>query len=207
LNRAVIRVVVAVVGAAVAGCVLSAPLTPIQDPTKRLEFPGFSILPPRGPEWMLGGESALPGAERGIVYRAVFFRTPGDAGPTGGGAPRILALVMVRDLGAVRFRSPAEFVDSMKTLGARARQRYKLLSSGSSLVSRPDATCATYGYEAEDSGALVSVQGLRCLHPEWPSYAIELSCSRRSPAGEPLPDVSVEVVPFLGSLVFTPERP
>lgn len=194
------------IAGAVAGCVLSSSLVPIEDPTKRLQFPGFSILPPRGPQWMMGSASMLPDDEKGVVYRAVFFRTPASSDrAAGGGAPKIWALARV--LGDVRFRSPGEFVESMKTLGARTRQRHRVLASRASLVPRADATCAAYDYEVEDAGVVIAVRGVRCLHPQWPSYAIDLSYVQRLPAGAPSVVADAEVAPFLGGLAFTPDRP
>ena len=194
--------------AATAACLSSAPLSPIEDPTKRLEFAGFSILPPRGPQWLAGSVSTLPTLENRVVYRAVFFRTPADAdSPAGRDSPRIVALVMVRDLGEVRFRSPSDFVESMKTLGARTRQRHRVLTSRASLVLRPDATCAAYDYEVEDAGVILMVRGIRCLHPQWPSYVIDLSYNQRYPAGREPIVLDAEVEPFLGSLAFTPDHP
>ncbi|MGH7356665.1 MAG: hypothetical protein ACRELS_19080 [Candidatus Rokuibacteriota bacterium] len=194
--------------AATAACLSSAPLSPIEDPTKRLEFAGFSILPPRGPLWLSGSVATLPDVENRVVYRAVFFRTPADVDPTAGrDSPRIVALVMVRDLGDAKFRSSSDFVASMKTLGARTRQRHRLLASRASLVERADATCAVYDYAAEDSGVILMVQGIRCLHPQWPSYAIDVSYSQRYPAGRQPIALDAEVEPFLGSLAFTPDHP
>ena len=214
LENGIRSAVVALIGALTTACVSSATLSPIEDPTKRLEFAGFSILPPRGPQWLSGSVETLPNVENRVVYRAVFFRLPADADAradagarAGAGSPRIVALVLVRDLGEVRFRSPSEFVESMKTLGARSRQRHRVLTSRASLVSRADATCAAYGYEVEDAGIILMVQGIRCLHPQWPNYAIDLSYNQRYPAGGAPIALDAEVEPFLGSLVFTPNRP
>ena len=188
------------------GCA-SVSLEPIADPTKRIEFAGFSILPPQGPQWARGSAETLPSTESGVVYRAVFFRTPAETDRTSGTSPRVLAVVMVRDLGETRFRSPADFVNSMRTLGARTRQRYKILGSGASLVERADATCAAYDYEAEDAGVVLTVRGVRCLHPQWPNYAVDVSYNQRHPAGQPPIAMDAEVDPFLRSLEFTPDRP
>ncbi len=35
----------------VAGCATSPPLMPITDPDKRIQFNGFSVLPPKGEGW------------------------------------------------------------------------------------------------------------------------------------------------------------
>jgi hypothetical protein len=196
------------VGALTAACVSASPLRAIEDPTRRLEFPGFSILPPRGLQWLAGSVEVLPSVESRVVYRAVFFRTPADGESRAGApSPRIVALVMVRDLGEVRFRSPGDFIESVKGLGARTRQRYRLLASEASHVPRADATCAAYGYEAEDGGAVLTVQGVRCLHPRWPSYAIDLACSQRYPPGGQRIVLDAELRPFLESVAFTPDRP
>jgi hypothetical protein len=196
------------VGALTAACVSASPLRAIEDPTRRLEFPGFSILPPRGPQWLAGSVEVLPSVESRVVYRAVFFRTPaGGESRAGASAPRIVALVMVRDLGEVRFRGPAEFVESMKTPGARTRQRHRIVGSQATLLARVDATCAAYGYAAEDAGVVVLVRGVRCLHPHWPGYAIDLAYNQRYPAGQTPLELDVEVGPFLGSLAFTSARP
>lgn len=186
----------------------SASLSPIEDPTQRIEFAGFSILPPRGPQWRSGSVETLPGVENRVVYRALFFRMPTGADPAAGaGSARIVAVVMVRDLGEVRFKSPSEFVESMKTLGARTRQRHRVLASRASLLPRADATCAAYDYEAEDAGVILMVRGVRCLHPQWPNHAIDLSYNQRYPAGREPIALDAEMQPFLGSLTFTADRP
>jgi YVTN family beta-propeller protein len=56
---------------------------------------------------------------------------------------------------------------------------------------------------------LVATHGIRCLHPQWPAYAIDMGFSRRHREGErpspTVPDAEIERV--FSSLAFTRDRP
>lgn len=75
--------------------------------------------------------------------------------------------------------------------------------------------CVRYGHVQEARAAperpgvtlATATRAIRCLHPRWPRYAVDLSHSQRLPAGARPVAVEAEVEPFLRSLRFSTDRP
>ncbi len=60
-----------VFGVLVLGCAAQAPRGPIINPAERLEFDGFSVLPPQGKSWYLGKSLGY-----GVVFTKRLFDKP-----------------------------------------------------------------------------------------------------------------------------------
>lgn len=183
--------------------------TPVTAPTQRLEFPGFSILPPRGDNWFIAPSMSLA---PNVTYVAAFAKQTRERTYT------IRAAVLTVDMKDERFGSPTEFLrvveraieEEMKT-----SPRHRLLASRVSLESSLGSNCVVYDQTVEDSGVpqfpgsifILTMHGFRCAHPHWPRYVIDVGYSQRVPRGDQTLSVEAEVEPFLKSLMFTPSRP
>ena len=54
---------------------------------------------------------------------------------------------------------------------------------------------------------IVTTRAVRCLHPQWPAYAVDVGYAQLHPAGPPPVAADLELEPFLTSLQFSSDRP
>ena len=54
---------------------------------------------------------------------------------------------------------------------------------------------------------IVTTRAVRCLHPQWPAYAVDVGYAQLRPAGPPPVAADLELEPFLTSLQFSSDRP
>lgn len=79
----------------------------------------------------------------------------------------------------------------------------------------PAPLCMRHETVVEDSqvprfpGAVfvLAARGLRCVHPHWPRYLVDVSYSQRMHRGQPFVALEPEGEPFVRSLRFTTDRP
>ncbi|MGI0015029.1 MAG: hypothetical protein ACREBU_16545, partial [Nitrososphaera sp.] len=54
---------------------------------------------------------------------------------------------------------------------------------------------------------VLAARGLRCVHPRWPRYLVDVSYSQRAHRGQPFAPLEPEGEPFVRSLRFTADGP
>ncbi len=186
-----------------AGCATaSEDLVSVTGPDQRLQFSGFSVLPPRGEGWY-----ATSAATPDEVWQTVASFVREAPGQQPGGA--IWASVAVANLD-VAFQSPEQLMRSIIARRQAELQggRFRLLQFRSG--PGPAAGCQRYDAEVEDRGVpgfpntvfLLSLHHAICLHPQAPTLAVNLSYSERRPRNQEASPLRTEGEPFLASLQF-----
>jgi YVTN family beta-propeller protein len=188
----------------------------IADPTQRVQFRGFSLLPPNGPGWL--EIPPLPTQPGSAYLVASFGKEPEH--PRAENIHTVAATVETWDMGSKTFDSPAAFLRFEETRAAEAvnmkvSPRHRLLAAKSALDNSLGPSCIRYDYTVEDTGVpwapgspfILEMHGYRCLHPKWPRYVIDVGWSQRYLPGEQPFNIEAEVAPFLKSLSFTDDRP
>ena len=207
-----------------AACAATTPaLTPVHDPTQRLDLPGLSILPPRGDNWFRASLPPVP-EELETVSLIWFVKKLQDAPPARPEDVRIVfTAVTARDLRGRRFGTPAQFLqfikDDEKLMGERITRRSRLLAHEAAIDGSLGAVCVRYHRLTEFTGeamqwrfreALFNTvsRGFFCLHPDRArSLMIDVRYDQTYLKGqEPLP-LDLEVEPFLKGPVFTATWP
>lgn len=194
------------VGLGVVGCAGQPEfILPVTDPTQRLEFEKFSILPPQGKQWFVTPPSLLRKQQgRNIIAQFFKLTTPPSKTHT------VLATVMAR-------RVPI----SAGSRGERVRQFAQVYSEGTSrerplsVNIYPDKTlapdCVRYDVTYEDHGVpgysgsifILENHGFVCFHPDLPDAVIDIQYSQRRLQEEAPPSLESEGEPFVKSLLFT----
>jgi len=211
-------------GLIAAGCADTDPaLTPIRDPTQRLDVPGLSILPPQGDNWFRASFPPPP-EELETVSLIWFVKKLQDAPPARPEDARIVfAAVTARDLKGQRFDTPAQFLQFIKgeekLTGEMVTRRSRLLGHEVVVDESLGATCVRYLRVTEFTGEsmqwrfrdalfITASRGFFCLHPDRTrSMTIDVRYDQTYLKGqEPLP-LDAEVEPFLKSPMFTATWP
>lgn len=173
-------------------------LTPVTNLTQRLEFHGFSILPPQGYSWVFTKKDSQ-GAKFGRILREI----PSERGHT------FIAWAITKDVNEAEIADQAklrEFVERILKPG----RRFKLVNSRVILAG---SDCVRYNTAVEerenplfpDKVLILTTRGVWCLHPD-SRHLIHAGFSERYIKGEhqPLSMVSYlpnqEVEQFLKSL-------
>ena len=190
---------------AVGGAATAPSLTPISDPTRRLEFEGFSILPPKGGGWVR--VEPPPQTDPKGTVKAYFIKrlTEGVTSPSE--LHRLTAVVRTLDVGDVKIENPTDFLDSI----ARGFLGKSFLDK---CLGRD---CVRYQSTTEDRNPqfpgflfVISKQGFVVLHPASPTLVINVEYRQYYARGvQPLSAeaLETEVEPFQKSLEFTAARP
>jgi hypothetical protein len=204
------------------GCATPAPprdprVRPVENLAERLVFQGFSVLPPQGQGWLIipAGDEDPPRA-RTVVSLGKPLRERRTTRPeelhTGG------ARVLVLDVQDTRFDSPEayrRFVEDEAKRGLTGRRFRQIESRYAIEPEGPAPLCVRHETVVEDSqvpgfrGAVfvLAARGLRCVHPHWPQYLVDVSYSQRMHRGQPFALLEPEGEPFIQSLRFTADRP
>lgn len=201
-----LRVVLLISACAIAaGCAATAPsLTPISDPTRRLEFDGFSILPPRGGGWVRV-EPPLQ-VDPNLTAKAYFIKrlTEGVTSPSE--LHRLTAVVRTLNVGDVKIENPIDFLESV-AMGF----------SGKSFLDKClGRDCVRYQSTSEHRNPqfpgfvfIISKHGFVVLHPASPTLVINVEYRQYYARGlQPLSAEALEreVEPFHKSLEITATR-
>lgn len=214
------------IGLIAAASAATAPaLTPVRDPTQRLDLPGLSILPPKGQNWFIA--PLPPKSDNPAVPLVGFVKRLGEKPPTRAADARLVsARVTVYDLRDPRMQAPAAFETSTafldwlkqgaeKGTGGMVTGRQRLIEHDATLDNSFGPTCARYGRVTELSGwgqfreslFILTTRGWFCLHPHWPQYMIDAGYTQVHLKGEEPMLLDVEIEPFLRSPLFTATRP
>jgi hypothetical protein len=207
---------IALLAAAALGCATAGPGR-LADPSRRVDAPGVSVLPPRGGDWVF-----LPASQgEGIPPEATLIRFAKRLPPHRVRSGWLTYTgVFAVDLGEGKIRDTDAFLRHFKEEfrggeGAALTHRQRLVSFEAHRDDSLKATCARYTrvtefrdpVEFRDAILLVATRGLFCWHPDWPRYAINVLYTERYPAGQQPAALDDEVGPFLGSVIFTSSRP
>lgn len=214
-----------VIKIAAASAATAPALTPIGDPTQRLDLPGLSILPPKGENWFIA--PLPPKSDNPAVPLVGFVKRLGEKPPTRAADARMVsARVTVYDLRDPRMQAPAAFETATafldwlkqgaeKATGGMVTGRQRLIEHDATLDNSFGPTCARYRRVTELSGwgqfreslFILTTRGWFCLHPHWPQYMIDAGYTQVHLKGEEPVLVDVEIEPFLRSPLFTSTRP
>jgi YVTN family beta-propeller protein len=185
-----------------AGCTAAPNLAPVR--SERMQFDGFSVLPPSGDRWYVA--PTLPKDE---IWRGVagFVKLGSNDGP--GNAIWASAAVANID-------TPFPGRDQLLQQLLRSREselrggRFRLLEFKS--APGPGPGCHRYDAMAEDRAVpefpgvvfVLSLHHAICLHPNAPTLAVNIAYSERRRQGQPATPVEREGETFLTSLQFAP---
>lgn len=197
----------------------------VRDPTRRLELPGLSVLPPKGENWFV--TSLPPKSDNPAVPLVGFVKRLYEKPPTRAADARVIAArVIVYDLRDPRMQAPAAFdtatafVDWLKQgaeklNGGVLTGRQRLIQQDTTPDNSFGATCAQYRRVTElrgwgnfqDSVFILTTRGWFCLHPHWPNYMIDTGYTQLHLKGEESVTLDAEIEPFLRSPLFTTASP
>lgn len=197
-------------------CTVGPTLTPIIDPMQRLQFRGFSILPPRGDNWFMDASPVNPG-DPNWTWDVVFVKYLKVPATRPAELKSVVASVRTRSLGDVKFESRTELLQQLARELLEVFQRVpqsRLLKSKASLEKCLGWDCVRYEAIQEDYSSrlfpgsvfILNVLGFLYLHPDSTAHIVALEYSQRYLKGEMPARLEAEVEPFLKSLAFGPLR-
>lgn len=174
--------------------------TAVTDSGTRLEFRGYSVLPPPGNDWFVFEQ------DRGHI---LFFKKLESEFVT----HTFGALVATSPV-SVRFKNPDEFLAYAKKEDERdssSKRHRVLLSEATSDDGIGSRYCVRYFKKAEDHGVsipgvpylMMEIYGYVCLHPELPGLLININYSERYKPDEGSPALRAEGEKFIKSFKFT----
>lgn len=197
-------------------CTVGPTLTPIIDPMQRLQFRGFSILPPRGDNWFMDASPinpCVPDWTCDVVF-VKYLKVPATRPAE---FKSVVVSARTRSLGDVKFESRTELLQQLarellEHYGREPQSRF--LKSKASLEKCLGWNCVRYEATVEDYSSrffpgsvfIVNLLGFLYLHPDSTASIVALEHSQRYLKGEMPPRLEAEVEPFLKSLVFGPLR-
>ncbi len=209
LKRAGMAVLAVLVAAVLIGQARRPRATPITNPTERLEFQGFSILPPRGERWFIVEPQAAPVPP--WKWAVVFFKVVAKI-------HSIHAWVMTTDLryvADVTSKSRTELLQDLASAGLEYENpRFKPIDVKTSLDECLGYDCVRYKQVVEvhsprdfSGSVLIMIrEGFIVPLPHSPTSYIWFEYSQRFPRGQKPFPIEAELEPFLTSLAFTPPR-
>ena len=204
MKRGSIPMLVCLFSMVVVGCVAPR-FIPVADVTQRLDFHGFSILPPQGKDWYVVEKDP-----RAVAFRKKLMerpRQPEDLNHT------FAALAGAVDLKQPTFDSPTELREFVER-SLQGEGRFSLIESRVVLDGSLGFDCMRYDAIQEERGnpraagfvLVITMHGLFCPHPYAPGLIVHVHYSERRVQGDrALFDEALrrEVEPFLRSVVFT----
>lgn len=191
------------VGLGMVGCAGGPQLIPVTDPTQRLEFGGFSILPPRGEDWFIAPPALRRQQGADMIASFLKLATPPSKTHT-------VAATVRGGRVPISAGSRAELLRKIAQDYSKETNRNRPVSVNIS----PDKTlapdCVRYDVTAEDHGVpgypdsvyIMDMHGFICLHSDYPDVAIDIQYSQRRLQEEPPLFIDAEGEPFLKSLRF-----
>lgn len=199
-------------GVIIAGCAVGPTLIPITDSTRRLEFHGFSILPPTGQNWFIVSPPAQP---PNYTLNVFFTKNLREKVTRPADVHRVSAVVRTYSLGNVKFESRIELLQYL------ASNLEKVLAIAPNLKASLDKClgwdCVKYEFRYEDRSSpafpgfvfIITGHGFVFLHTDSSTFIINLEYRQYYLRGQdPLPweTLQKELEPFLRSLAFTSIR-
>lgn len=196
---------------AVAGCFGAAAPRGGPAPEPRVVLDGFSVLPPHGPDWLVAPPEAAEENQVLIFGKRLRDRPPARAADV----RSVVAAALVLDFRDDGPRTAAELQRWSEQAAAALPPRRRLVQATAAPQPAAGAQCVRYAVTTEEPGAapyasetfVSATRGVRCLHPQWPRYAIDLGYSQRYLSGLAPLALDAEADPFLAGLRFTSARP
>jgi hypothetical protein len=188
----------------VVGCAGGPQLIPVTNPTQRLEFGDFSILPPQGENWFRTDPAFFRQQVPDMI--ALFGKTLTTPSKT----HTVTATVRGGRV-AISAGSRTELLEKLARINFVQMGRYQPVSVNIS----PDKTlaldCVRYDGVTEDRGVpgypgsifIWDQHGFVCFAPNLPDSAIDIQYSQRRLQEEPPLSLEAEGEPFLKSLKFS----
>jgi len=194
-----LRLVLALLLTCVGVAALAAPWGGERAGRERAVFPAFSVTPPPGDDWYLAGQVGGTGA---AAPKAAYGTGFGDHSTA-------LALVYA-------FAMPAQVKDKQEALkqavttAHRGGPRTSLKSSTSDFITHEGASCIRAQAVADDTGVrgyegqvhTLTKWNMFCLHPQYPSFLVDMDYSERVEPGAQSPIAQATRDGFLNSLKF-----
>jgi len=184
-------------------CPLETPAeqAPVSAPARRLEFPGFSILPPQGKGWkVLSAQQTL----RSGFFDVLFSKAIGPA--------EFVHVYAVGHHIATGFASPAQIlgsaVDAFIKPGSQSLKTFKDTLGGASCIRwekmREPGTTSPAAPHRQKLTLVLRQRGYLCSHPDAPAYVVEVGYFETVPKSTRKWLVPEEGDSFLKGLTLTP---
>jgi YVTN family beta-propeller protein len=194
-----LRLVVAVILTCVSVAALAAPWGAERAGHERAVFMAFSVTPPPGDDWYLAGQAADTGA---AAPKAAYGTGFGDHSTA-------LALAYGFAVPA-RIKDPRDALKQAMERAQRGGSRTTVTSVTSEFVTHEGAACMRGQAIADDTGVpghvgevhTVTKWNLFCLHPQYPSFLVDMDYSERLEPGLQSPISQAVRDGFLTSLKF-----
>lgn len=188
-------------------CATTLTQTPISDPSKRLEFEKFSILPPQGDNWFI----VLSKPDDNFTLLAKQIDTATPLGFKSFQPHTIRALVKAKDTKPGLVGSQQEFFDSIQqSEKANTSSRFTVLKESYSLHEKVGEYCVIVDKLSEDRGVpndpgsvyIFQENKLFCFDPK-SRLMLTAGCSQRAPNMKGIIDLKDECEPFINSIRFS----
>ena len=184
----------------VAGCATTIPQLPITDPDERIQFNGFSLLPPKGTGWKWIGRK---GQDKSAFFNTTFSKADGDR--------TYFAMAALLDTEG-KESSPDELLSEVKNYEMfKEGPRQTNIKSTFKIVHTLGHPCVRYDFTAEDHNVpynpntiyKLDGHGFFCTHPKANGVVTIITYSRRSPKNASYVGAAEEGERFLESVQFT----
>ena len=191
----------------VLGCASTPPIVPVTEPDQRLQFNGFSVLPPEGERWHRVGRK---GQDTTRFSQTVFVKKSSWTLPS---RNTYLAKAAVLDAGERQFTTTQGLLSHVQTMGLfQEGPRQQNMQAEFTIDDTLAPLCVRFDLNAEDSRVggypgpvyLLDAHGLFCVHPDAPDMLVMIDHSRRTKQGDTPVAAQAEGERFLSSLRFSP---
>jgi len=175
---------------------------PVSLPARRLEFPGFSILPPQGKGWKVS--SAQEALNSAGFFDVLFSKAIGPA--------EFVHAYAVGHHTATGFASRAQIlgsaVDAFIRPGSQSLKTFKDTLGGSSCIRweklREPGTTSPVAQRMQKDTLVLRQRGYLCSHPDAPAYVVEAGYFETVPKGTRKWLIPEEGDSFIKGLTLTP---
>jgi len=189
------------VGLGIVGCA-GPQLSPVTIPTQRLEFEGFSILPPHGENWLVTPPAIR--AKQGSNVIVSFYKRLNRPSKTHTVIAVVASVWLPAEMG-----TRAERLQKYAQAALTGRYRPVMVNISPDGTLAPD--CIRIDATTEDRGVpgypgtpfIADTHAFVCFHPDWPEAAIDIHYSQRRLLEEAPLSLEAEGEPFVRSLIFT----
>lgn len=191
------------VGLGVVGCIGGPQLVPVTDPTQRLEFEGFSILPPKGENWFMAPPALRKQQGPDMIVSFLKLATPPSKTHT-------VAATVRGGRVPISAGSRAELLQKLAQVYFEQTGRHRPVSVTIAPNNTLAPDCVRYDGTVEDRGVpgypgsvyIMDMHGFVCLHSDLPDAAIDIQYSQRRLQEDPPLALEAEGEPFVKSLLF-----